>query len=186
MSTTLLAILGLVIVGFGVWLAGAYNSLVQLANNIDKAWSNIDVLLQQRHDELTKLVDAARGYMKHERDLLESIARLREGYAAAPSTGEKVRIENELEQQVARVRLAFENYPDLKANQNVMHIQERVSGLESQIADRREHFNDSVNVYNITIGRFPDLLAAAPLGYARRELLRVPESVRKDVTVDLG
>lgn len=185
MSTALVVVAALAVVGLGVWFAGVYNGLVQLRNEVDKAWSNIDVLLQQRHDELTKLVDAARGYMTHERELLESVTRLRAGYDAAAGSEQKVRIENELDQTLSRIRLAFENYPDLKANQNVMHLQERVTGLESKIADRRETFNDAVNRHNVSIERVPDVLAARALGYTPRDLLHVPESKRQDVKVAL-
>ena len=185
-SLVVIVVLALVVVGLAVWLTGIYNGLVQLRNNTDKAFSNIDVLLQQRHDELTKLVDSVGGYMAHERAVLEAITRLRAGYDTARDSDEKVRIENELNQLLARLRVTFEAYPDLKANHGVMQLQERISGLESQIADRRELFNDSVNVYNITIERFPDVLAARAFGYTHRDLLAVPEELKRDVKVSFS
>jgi LemA protein len=181
-----IVVLALVILGLAVWLVSVYNGLVQLRNNNGKAWSNLDVLLQQRHDELTKLVDAASGYMKHERGALEEVTRLRGGYDAAEDSEKKVRIENELNQAFGRVRVTWEAYPDLKANQDVMLLMQRISALESEIADRREFFNDSVTVYNTTIERFPDLLAAGAFGYFRRDLLVVPEELKQDVKVDLS
>ena len=144
------------------------------------------MLLQQRHDELAKLVDAVAGYMKHERGALEEITRLRGGYDAAKGSEDKVRIENELNQMFGRLRVTWEAYPDLKANQGVMLLMQRISALESEIADRREFFNDSITVYNTTIERFPDLLAAGAFGYPRRDLLVVPEELKQDVKVDFS
>lgn len=185
-SVVLLVVVGLVGLGLVVWLVGVYNGLVHLRNNNEKAWSNLDVVLQQRHDELTKLVDAVSGYMKHEKGVLEAVTRLRAGYDSASDSEEKVRIENELNQKLGQLRVTLEAYPDLKANEGVSQLQGRISGLEATIADRREHFNDTVTVYNITIERFPDLLAAGAFGYQRRELLQVPDELKKDVKVDFS
>ncbi len=185
-ALVIVVVLALVAVGLAVWLVGVYNGLVHLHNANEKAWSNLDVLLQQRHDELTKLVDAVGGYMQHERGVLEEVTRLRSSYDAAQGSKEKVRIENELNQQFLRLRATWESYPDLKANQGVMQLVQRISALESEIADRREFFNDSVTVYNTTIQRFPDLLAAGAFGYAHRDLLEVPEQLKRDVKVDFS
>jgi LemA protein len=176
----------LVAVGFVGWLVSVYNSLVQIRHDVDRAWANIDVVLQQRHDELTKLIDAVTGYMAHERELLTSLTRLRVGYDGARDGDEKVRIENDLNREVAKLRHVWESYPDLKASQNVIHLQARIAALESQIADRRELFNDSVTTHNVAIARFPDLLAAQVLGYARRGLLAVPEESKRDVEIAFG
>ena len=186
MTITLLvigAVLALIVVGWGI---GLYNGLVQVRNNIDKAWKNIDVLLQQRHDELSKLIDTVKGYMRHEQSVLERLTTLRVGYDSASSTEDKVGIENEMNREIARQRHVWEGYPDLKASQNYLYLQKRISTVESSIADRREFFNDSVNIYNIQIERFPDLLMARALGYARRSFLEVPEELKQDVKVDLG
>lgn len=182
----IIVVLALVGVGLAVWLVGVYNGLIHLRNNNEKAWSNIDVLLQQRHDELSELVDVVGGYMKHEKGVLETVTKLRSGYDAAKDSEEKVRIENELNQHFAGLQVSWERYPDLKANQGVMQLMQRISALEASIADRRELFNDSVNVYNITIERFPDNLPAGAFGYARRDLLVVPEALKQDVKVDFG
>jgi LemA protein len=159
---------------------------VQVRNNIDKAWKNIDVLLQQRHDELTKLIDTVSGYMQHEKTVLDGLTRLRVGYDGASSSDDKVRIENEMNREIARLRHTWEGYPDLKASQNYLYLQTRISTVESAIADRREFFNDSVNIFNIQIERFPDLWMARALGYARRSFLEVPEELKQDVHVKLG
>ena len=186
MTLTLLVVgssLVLILLGWGI---GLYNALVNVRNNIDKAWKNIDVLLQQRHDELIKLIDTVKGYMQHERTVLDRLTQLRVGYDEARSTDDKVRIENEMNREVARLRHTWEGYPDLKASQNYLYLQKRISTVESSIADRREFFNDSVNLFNVQIERFPDLMMARALGYTRRSFLEVPEELKQDVKVDLG
>src|SRR5687768_1442470 len=138
MSGTLVVVAVLaavLLLGGAGYLVGIYNSLVQVRNNVDKAWKNIDVLLQQRHDELTKLVDACKGYLKHEREVLDALTKLRVGYDAAGSVDEKIRIENELNKEMRRLRHVWEAYPDLKASANFLQLQERISGVESSIAD---------------------------------------------------
>src|SRR5437667_2408319 len=114
-----IVVIALLLLGYG---ASIYNSLVQVRNNVGKAWRNIDVLLQQRHDELPKLVDACSAYMKHEREVLDQLTRLRVRYGQAPATEEKTQVENQLNQQLARLRLNLEAYPDLKASQNFLQV----------------------------------------------------------------
>jgi len=172
------AVVGLLFVAYGISI---YNTLVQVWNNVGKAWKNIDVLLQQRHDELSKLVDACSAYMKHEREVLDQLTKLRTGYDLAKTTADKVQIENELNKVMGRLGLVWEAYPDLKASQNFLQVQGRVSAVESSIADRREFFNDSVNIYNIAVEQFPNLILALLLNYRRHPFLEVPEELKKDV-----
>ena len=169
-----------------VFVVGLYNSLVQVRQNIEKAWNNIDVLLQQRHDELIKLVDACKAYMKHEHELLDRLTKLRVGYDEAKGSDERARAENELNKAALQLRHVWEAYPDLKASQNFLQLQGRVSELESSIADRREFFNDSINIYNIHIKRFPDLLVARAFGYRERVYLEIADEKKADVTLDFG
>ena len=170
---------------FGVGLIGyvisMFNSLVQVRNNIEKAWKNIDVLLLQRHDELLKLIDTCMAYMQHERGLLTSLTELRVGYDKAGTTHEKVNVENEINKRMIQLRGVWEGYPVLKASQNFLQIQQRISALESSTADRRELFNDSVNIYNIQVERFPERLLAGVLAYRRHAFLEVPEEKKQDV-----
>lgn len=180
-------IFAVVVVG-GVVLVAAYaihvyNTLVRSTRNADKAWSNIDVLLQQRHEELIKVVDACKGHMQYEADLLTKIVELRSGYDRTTDANQKVRLENELNQLFSQLRLSFENYPTLTASQSFAHLQGRISALESAIADRRELFNDSITIYNIRIASFPDLLIAQPLHFQERPLLEVPEAAKRDVRI---
>ncbi len=168
------------------YLVMIYNSLVQVRNNTDKAWKNIDVLLQQRHDEIPKLIETCKAYMAHERETLDSLTRLRAGYRQAPTVERKVEIENRINSEMRRLSMVWEQYPDLKAVQAFAQVLGRISGLESSIADRREFFNDSINIYNIQIERFPDVLLAKILSYQRKGYLEIPQEKKTDVAMNFA
>ena len=183
MNSTLL-IGSLLVIGLIVLIAyvvGLYNMLVRLANNIDKAWSNIDVILKQRHDELPKLVQVCNSYMTHERETLESVTKARNAYSAGLNIDDKAQAENQIVGALGKLFAVAEQYPDLKANQEFSAIQQRISALESTIADRREFYNDSANLYNIAIAQIPTLWVAEEIGFTARPLLTVAPSDRKDV-----
>jgi len=184
LSLTLLIFAGVAFVVLISYLVVLYNSLVQVKNNVEKTFKNIDVLLIQRHDELLKLIDTCKGYMKHEKAILEKLTTLREHYSGADTMSDKTKIENQLNQQYLTLAGRWEAYPDLKAQQGFIQIQERITGLESAIADRRELFNDSINIYNIQIARFPDMILARFFGYAKMAYLRVPEGKKTDIKID--
>jgi LemA protein len=162
------------------YVIGVYNMLVRLANNIDKAWSNINVILKQRHDELPKLVEVCNSYMTHERETLESVTKARSAYREDMKTADKAQAENQIVSALGNLFAVAEQYPDLKANQEFLAIQQRISALENTIADRREFFNDSVNVYNIAIQQIPTVWVAEEIGHTARPLLTVAPSDRKD------
>ena len=169
------------IIGIIVYAVGLYNTLVRLSNNIDKAWSNIDVILKQRHDELPKLVDVCNSYMTHERETLEGVTNARSAYSRSASIDEKAKAENRITTALGKLFAVAEQYPDLKANQEFLNVQQRISALESTIADRREFYNESINLYNISIEQIPALWVAQQIGYRARPLLTVAESDRQDV-----
>lgn len=175
-----------VVIGLVGYVVGMYNQLVSLNFNADKSWANIDVLLKQRADELPKLVETCKGYMKHERELLQKITEARAAAMQATTADGKVDAENQLSKSLKTLFAVAENYPDLKANQNFLQLQSRISGLENTIADRREFFNDSVNVYNIKIHQFPDLFMARFMKYGPRHLLQIPQEETKDVKIAFG
>ena len=182
MNSTL--IVGTLFVIALVWLIayaiGVYNMLVRLSNNIDKAWSNIDVILKQRHDELPKLVEVCNSYMAHERETLEAVITARNAYGSGRNINEKAQAENQIAGALGHLFAVAEQYPDLKANQQFLAIQQRISALESTIADRREFYNESVNVYNIAIEQIPAVWVAQQTGYRSRPLLTVAPSDRTD------
>ena len=169
------------IVSIIVYAVGLYNTLVRLSNNIDKAWSNIDVILKQRHDELPKLVQVCNSYMTHERETLERVTNARSAYGRSTSVDDKAKAENQLTSALGRLFAVAEQYPDLKANQEFLNLQQRISALENTIADRREFYNDSVNLYNIRIEQIPALWVAQQIGYRARPLLAVAQTDRADV-----
>jgi LemA protein len=182
MNSTLLIgsllMIGLIILV--AYVVGVYNMLVRLFNNIDKAWSNIDVILKQRHDELPKLVEVCNSYMIHERETLESVTKARTAYSTGLNIDDKAQAENQIVGALGKLFAVAEQYPDLKANQEFLALQQRISALESTIADRREFYNDSVNLYNIAIQQIPTFWVAQEVGYTARPLLTVAPSDRKD------
>lgn len=172
-----------VVIGFFSWFFAVYNGLIQVKNNIKKAWANIDVLLKQRHDELPKLIESVKGYMKHEKGTLEELTKARTAVMSAKGPAAKGAANNQLEGALKSLFAVAENYPNLKANENFVHLQTRISGLENEIADRREFYNDSVNNYNIRIQSIPDVIVARMLGYTQEEMFEVSEADKQDVEV---
>ena len=186
-----MAILGalivfLLVVGLGTYFVIAFNSLVTLRNNIDKAWANVDVVLKQRHDELPKLIDTCKGYMQYEQQTLTAVTEARSAYGRAGSLPEKAQAENQLTGALRSLFAVAEKYPDLKANENFLALEQRITALEEEIADRREFFNDSVNTYNIRIRQLPDVFVAVLLGMQRKEMFQATEEDRRDVAVKLA
>jgi len=183
MGIILLAALLFLAIGAVLYFVSVYNGLIMVSRNIDKAWANIDVLLKQRHDEIPKLIQVCEGYMKYERQTLEKITAARTACIQAKSVGESAQKEGQLSGLLKNLFAVAENYPDLKANQNFLQLQQRISYLESQIADRREFYNDSVTTYNIRINQIPDMWVARNLKMAARELFKIAEEERKDTEI---
>ena len=164
-----------------------FNGLVSLRANVHKAWSNIDVLLTQRHDELPKLVETCKRYMQHEQETLERVMQARSAVFAAQGKGDVAAVgaaEQQLREGLGRLFAVAENYPDLKADQGFGHLRSRISELENVIADRRELYNEAVNLNNIRIQTFPDLIVARMFDFKQSALLEFTEEQKRDV--DLG
>jgi len=174
--------IGLLVVVFVYFLA-VYNGLVTLKNNVARAWSNIDVLLKQRFDELPKLVALCERYMKHERETLEAVITARSRISQIGGGAETGEAQNMLSGALKSLFAVSENYPELKADQNFRQLQTRISTLENEIADRREFYNDSVNLYNIGIEKMPDALMAQVLNYAPRQMWKINAAHREDVKI---
>ncbi len=172
----------LVVILVGYWVS-IYNSFVMLKNNIDKAWSNIDLLLQQRHDELTKLLESVKGYMNFEKDVLTQITQARTAFMGANSVADKANADNMMTGALKSVFAVAENYPQLKASENFIQFQNRISEIETQVRDRREFYNDSVNMYNTRLEQIPYVFIAQTLNYTRKDLFKVDEESKKDVDV---
>ncbi len=177
--------LGIVAI-IAVYAINIYNNLVNLKHNVSKAWSNIDVLLKQRHDELPKLVETCKQYMGYEQETLEKVMLARSATAKAREAGDIAgvgRAETQMRLGLGSLFAVAEAYPELKANENFQHLQARITNLENTIADRREFYNESVNVNNVRIEQFPDVIVARLLNFKDRDLLEFSEEEIKDVNV---
>jgi LemA protein len=169
------------ICGLIAYLIMIFNGLIALKNDITKAWANIDILLKQRHDELSKLLDVCKGYMDYERDTLQKITQARSLYQQAVSVDQKAQADQSMTSALRGFFAVAENYPQLKANDNFMRLQSRITELESQIADRREFYNDSVNTFNIRIQQMPDTFVASFMNLTPRPMFKVEEADKADV-----
>jgi LemA protein len=179
-----LAILVLVILL--VYFFTLYNSLVQVRVNVDTAWSNIDVLLKQRHDELGKLLDATKSYMSFESGLLQQITQLRgqtEGGGSGPA---RIAAESALSAGLGRLFAVSENYPQLRSSESFQQLEGTINTLETEIAHRREFYNAAVNVNNTRAAQFPDMIVAPVAGVVPRTLFSAPHSDVADVDVAAG
>ncbi len=173
-----------VIVGGGILL---YNGLVQRRMRVDEAWAQIDVQLKRRHDLIPNLVNAVKGYMGFEQKVLENVTNARSAAIAAGGQGPvaQAAAENQLTQTLRSLFAVVENYPDLKANQNVLALQEQLTTTENQIAFSRQHYNASVMEYNTSIATFPSMLLAGPFGFTRREFFEAEPEAQQVPQVDL-
>jgi LemA protein len=163
-----------------------YNELVRLRNDNDRAWANIDVLLKQRHDEIPNLVETVKGYMQHERQTLEAVTQARAASMTAMTIGQKAQADLLVTSALRGLFAVAENYPQLKASDNFLRLQNRISELEEKIADRREFFNDDVNTYNTRIGQLPEVFLASFMNLKAREMFKVSDADRQAVEVKLA
>jgi LemA protein len=175
----------LLIAGAAIYAAIVYNGLVRSQNEIGRAWANIDVLLKQRHDEIPNLEACVKGYMDHERQTLEAVTEARAASMNAASIPQKAQADVLLTGALRTFFVVAERYPQLKADQNFLALQSRISELEERIADRREFFNDDVNSYNTRIAQLPDLFLARRMKLQPRPMFRVDEQDRRQVEMKL-
>ena len=173
----------LFVAGVVIYTVILYNGLVRLRNENDRAWANIDVLLKQRHDEIPNVVETVKGYMQHEQQTLLAVTQARSASISAASVGQKAVADLQMASALHGLFAVAENYPQLKANQNFLKLQNRITELEERIADRREFFNDDVNAYNTRIGQIPDVFVASFMSLRPREMFKVSDEDRKLVDV---
>jgi len=177
------AALVLLIAGTAIYAVIVYNGLVRLQNETRRAWANIDVLLNQRHDEVPNLVACVKGYMDHERQTQEAVTQARAASMNAASIPQKAQADLLMRGALRSFFAVAEGYPQLKANQNFLALQNRISDLEERIADRREFFNDDVNTYNTRIAQLPEVLMARLMKLRRQDMFRVDEQERQPADV---
>ncbi|MCM8758165.1 MAG: LemA family protein [Candidatus Omnitrophica bacterium] len=162
-----------------------YNSIVRSRIQIDNAWAQIDTQLKRRHDLIPNLVNAVKGYMKYEQETLSKIIEARNKAISATGVGDKAKAEGELSGLLTRLFALFENYPELKASQNVLNLQEQLTTTENQIAFARQHYNDSVMIYNTKIQTFPGNIVASIFSFKQREFFEIPEAEKTVPQVNL-
>ncbi|HSZ60257.1 MAG TPA: LemA family protein [Terriglobales bacterium] len=168
----------LLIAGAAIYAVIVFNGLVRLQNEMGRAWANIDVLLKQRHDEVPNLVACVKSYMDHERQTLEAVTQARAASINASSIPQKAQADLLMTGALRSFFAVAEGYPQLKANQNFLALQNRISELEERIADRREFFNDDVNTYNTRIAQLPEVFMARLMKLRPRDMFCVNEQER--------
>ncbi|MBT2623190.1 MULTISPECIES: LemA family protein [Chryseobacterium] len=171
-----LLILIIVSVGLVTFLINTYNRLVLLKNNMQKSFANIDVVLKQRADEVPNLVKTVKATALYENTTLKDLVSLRSQYFNSNKDNEKMKIAEHIDSKLKSFMITVENYPEIKATQSFLELQKRLSELEDIIADRREYFNESVNLYNTGIEVFPDFIFAKMMNYQKKEMLKFSES----------
>ena len=184
---TALIILLVVVVLLVLWVIAMYNGLVKLKLRVQNAWSQIDVQLQRRFDLIPNLVECVKGYMTHEKEVLEKVTRLRSSWANATTVTEKADLDNKLTASLKTIMAVSENYPDLKANQNFSELQEELRNTENKIAFSRQFYNDTTTRYNTKLQVFPSNIIASMFHFAPQDLFKVDsQEARKNVKVDFN
>lgn len=178
------ALIGFVVVGTVGYFLSLYNGFVEMKNNIGRSWANVDVLLKQRHDELPKLVKTCEAYMQHERAVFDKLSEARGALANAKSVGQRAEAEGLLGRALGGVFAVAESYPDLKADQGFRALQQRISEIENQIADRREFYNDVVTLYNTRLEQLPDSWVAQGMQLESAELFKISDRDREDPVIE--
>jgi LemA protein len=163
-----------------IWVIGIYNGLVRLKNQVKNAWSQIDVQLKRRHDLIPNLVETVKGYAGHEKSTLENVVQARSKAVSAQGVEAQARAEGELSSALGRLMVVVEQYPDLKANQNFLALQEELSSTENRISFSRQHYNDSVMTYNTRIQSFPQNVLAGMFGFGDEAFFEVEEAAQRE------
>lgn len=178
---TSLIIVGVVIVLIALFVIAMYNSLVRFRNQVDNAWSQIDVQLKRRHDLIPNLVETAKSYMQHERGTFEAITQARSQAMGANTVADSSKAEGALGEALSKFMLVVENYPDLKANQNFLSIQEELTSTENKIAFARQGYNDQVLFFNNKTQVFPSNVIAGMFNFIKRDFFEIENAAERDV-----
>ena len=182
-----LIIIVILIVFVAIFVMSIYNGLISLRNQVENAWAKINVELQRRFDLIPNLVETVKGYMGHETDVLEKVTSLRSSWAGASSIDEKANLNNQLSNTLKSIMAISENYPDLKASQNFLDLQEELRNTENKISFSRQFYNDSVTMYNTKLEVFPSNIIANCFNFVAEPLFAVEgDEVRKNVKVDFN
>ncbi len=170
-----------------VFIISTYNGLVRSKIKVDNAWSQIDVQLQRRFDLIPNFVETVKGYMTHEQETFEKIAKLRTSWANASSISDKAALDNQLSETLKTIMAVSENYPELKANQNFMQLSQELKNTEDKISFSRQFYNDATTMYNTKIQVFPSNIIAGMFNFTSRSLFQTEnDEARKNVKVDFS
>jgi len=175
-----LIILVVIVVVVGGWLIGMYNGLVRLKNQVKNAWAQIDVQLKRRHDLIPNLVETVKGYAGHEKTTLENVVQARSKAVSAQGVGAQAQAEGELSSALGRLMVVVEQYPDLKANQNFLALQEELSSTENKISFARQYYNDAAMTYNNKTEMFPSNVVAGMFSFERADFFEVEEAGQRE------
>jgi LemA protein len=178
-SLIVVGVIVLIVLIFFLSVRGTYNRLVALDENVKTAWSQVENQLQRRLDLIPNYVETVKGYAKHEREVLTQVTEARAKVAGAGSVEGKIAANNQLTSALARLLVVVERYPDLKANQNFIRLQDELAGTENRVAVERRRYNEAVRTYNTKIRSFPTNLLAGMFGFTRAELFQAPEAARE-------
>ena len=176
-----LIVIGVIVVLIILFVIGMYNSLVRLRNQVDNAWSQIDVQLKRRHDLIPNLVETAKGYMHHERETFEAITNARSRAMGANTVADAAKAETALSGALSNFMLVVENYPDLKANQNFLSLQETLTSTENKIAFARQGYNDQVLFFNNKTQVFPSSIIANSFNFTKRDFFEIEDAAEREV-----
>jgi len=176
-----LIIVAVVIVLLIIFAIGIYNALIRLRNQVENAWSQIDVQLKRRHDLIPNLVETAKGYMKHERGTFEAITKARSQAMGAKTVSDAGKAEGALGEALSKFMLIVENYPDLKANQNFLAVQEELTSTENKISFSRQSYNDQVLFFNNKIQMFPSNIIANMFKFGKRDFFELEAAAEREV-----
>ncbi len=177
-STIILIVLAVVLVLFFISM---YNRLIRLRNQVKNAWSQIDVQLKRRHDLIPNLIETVKGYMKHEKETLENVTRMRAQAMEATDVADKAKAEGKLNSALGQLKVAVENYPDLKANQNFLALQEELTSTENKISFARQNYNDQVLFFNNKIEVFPSNITASLFGFSKEKYFELESEAERQV-----
>lgn len=177
-----LIVVGVILFLMMMFVVGIYNGLVRLRNQVKNAWSQIDVQLKRRHDLIPNLVETAKGYMTHERETLENITKARNLATNASGVGNQAKAEGQLGQALSSFFLVVENYPDLKANENFLALQEELTSTENKIGFARQFYNDQVMQFNNKTEMFPSNIIAGMFNFKAAEFFEIEDAAEREVT----
>ena len=180
------AVIFVIILLLALPIIGNYNTLVKMREGVNTSWAQVQNVLQRRFDLIPNLVETVKGYAAHEREVLTEVTRARASVGGAQTPDEMMKANNDLSNALARLLVVVEQYPNLKANENFIRLQDELAGTENRIAVERRHYNDTVRTYNQKVQSFPTVLFAGLLGFEKRNYFEAPSAAQEAPKVDFG